>query len=351
MNAHTGAVGEAAELFDLPADPLAFSLECHRRGWSDGLPVIPPTPERVQAMIAHSGRDPQEVVAVLPPRMGVATVEVIAVSAVMAGCEPRQFLPLLAAVAATGDPAMNLAAINATTHPVAQLILVSGPAARVAGVHGGSGCFGPGFPGNLTIGRGLRLVQLTVGGAWPGVGDRATMGSPAKIAFCTAERDDASPWPAYHTLHGLDPDAHCVTVFGAEAPANIQDHNSTSAEGILQTMSGAMGHAGSNAIVGPGRANPVLAMGPEHAATVAGDGWSREDVQRFVCEHARFPKAGLNEVFLAAIKPLYKELEDMLPIVRRPEQVHVFVTGGPGKHSMFMHPFGGKPVTVGWTPR
>ena len=164
MNAPAGPIGEAAELFDLPADPLEFSLECNRRGWSDGLPVIPPTEARVAAMVAASGRDPQEVVGVLAPRMGVATVEAVAINAVMAGCETKQIHAVLAAVAATADAEFNLAAINATTHPVAQLILVSGPAARAAGVHGGAGCFGPGFPANLAIGRALRLVQLTVGG-------------------------------------------------------------------------------------------------------------------------------------------------------------------------------------------
>ena len=143
-------------------------------------------------MIARSGRDPLDVVAVLPPRQGVATVELVAVSAVMAGCQPRQFEAVVAAVTATADPAFNLAAVNATTHPVALLVLLSGAAALAAGVHAGSGCFGPGFPANLAIGRALRLVQMTVGGAWPGTGDRATMGSPAKIAFCTSEREDAA---------------------------------------------------------------------------------------------------------------------------------------------------------------
>jgi hypothetical protein len=102
--------------------------------------------------------------------------------------------------------------------------------------------------------------------------------------------------------------------------------------------------------VGPSRLNPVLAMGPEHAATVAGDGWSREDVQRYVFENARFPQARLSKEFVAGMKPLYKELEDLLPIMKAPDQLQVFVTGGPGKHCMFMHGFAGKQVCVPWTP-
>jgi hypothetical protein len=188
-----GPIGVASTAFELPADPLEFSIECNKRGWTDGLPVIPPTRERIDAMLAAAGRDPLEVVGVLPPRQGIATVETVAINAVLAGCEPKHFEAVLAAVAATADPRFNLAAVNATTHPVSQFVLLSGPAARAAGVHGGAGCFGPGFRANLCIGRALRLVQLSVAGAWPGSGDRASMGSPSKIAFCATEREDATP--------------------------------------------------------------------------------------------------------------------------------------------------------------
>jgi hypothetical protein len=349
MSALSAPIGEPVAAFDLPSDPLELTIECHRRGWTDGLPVIPPTRDRVDAMVAASGRDPMEVVGVLPPRQGVATVEAVAVSAVLAGCEPKHFEAVLAAVAATADPQFNLAAVNATTHPVAQFILLSGPAARAANVHAGSGCFGPGFRGNMSIGRALRLVQMSVAGAWPGTGDRATMGSPAKIAFCAAEREDATPWAPYHTTLGKSADAYCVTVFPCEGPANIQDHNSESGEGILKTIAGAMGHAGHNHIVGH-RADPVLAMSPEHAATVAGDGYSRADVQRYIFENARFPANRLSAEFLKGMKPLHRELEELLPIARTADQIQIFVAGGPGKHCMFLPAFSGKQVCVEWTP-
>lgn len=347
-----GLTARPAEMAELPEDPLAFSLEAHKRGWTDGLPVIPPTKARVAAMVAASGRDPHDVVAVLAPRAGMASVEVVAVNAVMAGCEPRHFEVLLAAVEAVGRPEFNLGAVNATTHPVAMLILASGPAARAAGIHAGSGCFGPGFVANATIGRAMRLVQFTVGGARPGAGDMATFGSPAKFSFCCAERDDASPFEAYHVSQGLDPEAFAVTVFPAEAPANIQDHSSTNAVDLMKTIAGTMGHCGHNNIVAPHKGRPILALGVEHAQTIAASGWTRADVQRYVCEHARYPRDSLGAEILRDLTPLKKGvLPEQMPIAHKPEQVQVFVTGGPGKHSMFMATFGSvRDVTVSWTP-
>lgn len=181
----TAIRGREAERFTLPSEPFDFSQECIRRGWSDGLPLIPPTSERVDAMVASSGRDPLEVLGVLSPRQGEATVQGIAINAVMAGCRLQQFPIVLAAVEAISQPPFNLDGINATTHPCAVFILASGPAARAAGIHGGSGCFGPAFPSNATIGRAVRLVQLNIAGATPGRGDRATQGT--NLRCCSAE--------------------------------------------------------------------------------------------------------------------------------------------------------------------
>jgi len=143
-----------------------------------------------------------------------------------------------------------------------------------------------------------------------------------------------------------------VTVFPAEAPSNIQDHASTTAEALMATIAGAMGHCGHNNIVAPHKGHPILAVGVEHAQTIAASGWSRADVQAYVVEHAKFPRDRLGAEFLASLKPLRKELPELLPIAQTPEQVQVFVTGGPGKHSMFMPTFGGTlECTVAWTPK
>ena len=345
--------GQAAESLELPSDIFAFSAECFRRGWTDGLPVIPPTEERVAAMLRGAKRDPMEVLGVLPPRQGVATVQAVAINAVMAGCEPRHFAILLAAVQGVADPKLNLDGVNATTHPLGIFILASGPAARAAGIHGGSGCFGPGFASNVAIGRAMRLILLSVAGATPGKGDRATQGSPVKLAFCATEREDASPWPPFHTTRGFAASDSCVTVFGCEGPHNIQDHGSNTAEGIMQTLAGAMGQAGSNNILSLGE--PILALGPEHAATIASGSYSREDLQKYLYGTARYAKDRLSPEFCEMVRDRIQdggeryELPDLLPIADGPECIHILVAGGPGKHSSWMPTFGGmtRPVTVG----
>ncbi len=337
---------------ELPADPLVFARECARRGWTDGLPVVPPTEERVSEMLAAAGADPLQMVGVLSPRQGEATIEVIAANAVLAGCEPRQLEVVVAAVRALTDPLFNLDGINSTTHPCAVFILVNGPAAREAGVHGGAGCFGPGFPANVAIGRAVRFVLLSVAGATPGRGDRATQGTPAKLAFCVSERVDASPWPSFHTTRGFAAGDSAVTVGACEGPHNIQDHGSNNGEGILRTIAGAMGQAGSNNILSLGE--PFLVLGPEHAATIAADGHTRESVQQYVWENARFPADRLSPEFVEMVGERLQGGSGggpgpSLAIAERAEEIHVLVAGGPGKHSSWLPTFGGmtRPVTVG----
>jgi hypothetical protein len=303
-------------------------------------------------MLKGTQRDPLEILGVLSPRQGEATVEAVAANAVMAGCEPRHLPVVIGAIEGVAQPPLNLDGVNATTHPCAVFVLVSGPIARQARVHGGAGCFGPGFPANAAIGRAVRFVLLSVAGATPGKGDRATQGSPAKFAFCAAEREDASPWPPFHTTRGFSPGDSVVTVFACEGPHNIQDHGSNTRDGVLQTVAGAMGQAGSNNILALGE--PILALGPEHAATIAAEGFSREDVQRYLFEHARYPAAKLSREFREMVRDRIQggdpaqPLADQLAIADSPASIHVFVAGGPGKHSAWMPTFGGmtRPVSV-----
>ena len=160
--------GRRAPLVDLPGDPAAFHVEAIRRGWSDGLPLIPPTEARVEAMLAGTSRDPLDLIGVLAPRQGEATIHACGVNAVMAGCTPAHFPVIVAAIQGLADPAFNLDSVNTTTHPCGIIILASGPNARAAGIHGGAGCFGPAFPANVGIGRAVRLILLNIAGAIPG---------------------------------------------------------------------------------------------------------------------------------------------------------------------------------------
>ena len=170
-------VSEQLEVSDNFEAVQNFYLE---RGWTDGLPIVPPTPDRVAAMLAATPMKPQDIIGEIPPNWGSATVEKLAVNAVMAGCRPEYLPVVIAAVESMCDEVFNLYAIQATTHPCAPLIIVNGPICENLGMHGGSGAYGPGWQSNATIGRAVRLVQLNVGGANPGVGDMSTQGAPSK---------------------------------------------------------------------------------------------------------------------------------------------------------------------------
>ncbi len=315
------------EVDDAPEALLAAFVE---RQWCDGLPIVPPTEARVRAMLG--GREAQRSLGAMPPLWRQATLEKLAINTVMAGGEPACFPVVCAAVAAMLDPAFNLYGVQATTHPVAPLLIVNGPYGRGIGLHGGSGCFGPGFRANATIGRAVRLILMNVGGAWPGRHDMATQGSPAKYAFCIAEHEEASPWGPLHQ-------GDVVTVYGGEGPHNVNDHVSTTATGILTTVADTAVTLGSNVGWYLAQSQLLIALGPEHARTIAADGLSRADVQRFVYENARQPLGlmrlggmwGMHDWprwMNAATDP-----EARLPRVPSPEDVLVVVAGGSGKHS------------------
>ncbi len=334
-------LGAVARTFVFPGTYEQVDEHFHELGWTDGLPIVPPTQAAVEAVLRFTDRDPREVVGVLPPRQGEATVDRIAANAVMAGCRPEYFPVVLAAIEALADPLFNLDSVQATTHPVAPLILVNGPVAREIGLGAGHNAFGQGARANVTIGRAVRLVLMNVGGGLPGAGDQATQGSPAKIALCVAENEADTPWEPLHVEHGLAREVSAVTAFGCEGPHNIQDHYSNTGLGILRTVAGAMGQAGSNNLLGAGW--PLLALGPEHAATIARDGYTKHDVKDFLFEHARFP--------LARLGAEYRQYQierrgapdapgTMLPIVRAPEDISVIVVGGAGKHSCWLPTFG-----------
>jgi hypothetical protein len=317
----------------------------HVRRLTDGLPVVLPTAERVQAMIAGSGRRAGEVIAIVPPRWAEATVESIAINAVMAGCRPQYMPVLIAALQAAADPAFGLYSVQATTHPCAVLMLVSGPIVDELGLNFRHGAFGPGFRANASIGRAMRLVLINVGGGIPGEGDQATHGSPAKFSYCVAENEAATPWEPFRVTRGFGKSDSTVTVFSGEGPHNINDHVCTSAETTLTVVADTMttiGHNNAGSVI---RGDVLVAFGPEHAHTIASGGLSKADVQKLLYERAR------NKVGLLKLRAMYKaenwpdwvdqdDDEALCPIVGKPEDIHVVVTGGPGKHSAFIPTFG-----------
>jgi hypothetical protein len=317
----------------------------HARRWTDGLPIVPPTPRRVKAMIAGSGRRGHEVIAVIPPRWAEATVEHIAINAVMAGCVPAHMPLLVAAVQAAAAPEFGLYSVQATTHPCAVMMLVSGPIIGELGLNAAHGAMGPGFRANAAAGRALRLILMNVGGAIPGHGDQSTHGSPAKFSYCVAENEAATPWEPFRVTRGFGREDSTVTVFSGEGPHNINDHVCTSAESTLTVVADTMTTVGHNNAGSVIRGDVLVVFGPEHAHTIASGGLSRGDVQRFLFERAR------NRVGVLKLRAMYKQGnwpdwvdreddEALCPIVGAPEDIHLVVTGGPGKHSAFIPTFG-----------
>ena len=325
------------ETVRLPDAQEAVDDYFEEQGWSDGLPVVAPTRERVDRLLASTDRPPDHCLGAMPPRHGLATIEALAVNAVMAGCRPEYFPIVVTAVEAMLEPAFNLFAVQSTTHPCAPLVLVNGPAAGELGINARYGAFGPGVRANATIGRAVRLALLNVGGAAPGILDRSTQGQPSKFAFCVAENEAESPWEPLHVERGFEVWMSTVTVVGAENPHNINDHVSASAAGILATLAGSMGDMGSNNAYLYGE--PVLALGPEHAAILAADGHDKASIRGHVFEHARIPTARWRQGGMAGAHDRFPD-DPASPIIARPEDLIVVVVGGFGRHSSWLPTFG-----------
>lgn len=320
----------------IPPDAERISHEFYLHHLTDGLPIIPPTRERVFKFLEYSTREAMDVVAFLPPRRGKATVEKIAINSVMAGCLPY-FMPVVEqAVKALGQEEFNLAGINATTHPVAICTLVNGPKSRELGMNSGTGCLGPGNLANATLGRAIRLCMLNIAGAVPGVGDHATHGSPAKYSYTFAEAEEESPWGPLHVERGFDKEDSTVTVMGLEAPHNVNDHRSTCAEDLLDTVAHTASTSGCNNSHVPGEM--LVLMSPEHATTLKKEGWDKREVKDYLHQKMAVPV----ELGDRGGRRLDRRwiMGDEVRITRCPEDVVLVVAGGPGRHTMIAPSFG-----------
>jgi hypothetical protein len=257
----------------------------------------------------------------------------------------------VAAVRAVAEPRFNLKAIQTTTHPCTPLVIVNGPVARRLGIAGGANALGPGSRANAVIGRALRLTLQNVGGASPGQVDRATLGHAGKFTYCLSENEEHSPWEPLHVERGFGRDESTVTVCGSEAPHNVNDHGSATAEGMMCALASTGATSGNNNVYLGGE--PLLLIGPEHAATIAGDGWSKRDLKRAFWDRARVPLSAISAENLArfiAIDPARfrdRAPADTVPLAVSADDVMVVVAGGPGKHSAVVPTFGAtRSVTV-----
>jgi hypothetical protein len=321
-------------------------------GWSDGLPVIPPTPRQVQRMLSGTTRQADELIGRIPPKGGRATVEKIAINAVMAGCKPAYLPVVIAAIEALLDDRCNTRGVQCSTHIASPLVIVNGPIAQELDINSGHNVFGQGWRANATIGRAVKLALVNLGGAIPGITDKATFGHPGKFTYCMAENEAANPWEPLHIERGFAPGDSTVTVFGAEAPHNINNHWSSTPHGLLQTMADSMATLGSNHLYLGGES--MLVLGPEHAALLANAGWTKRDVRAFLFEHAR---KVLSQVKIGGMYgpetrrnlwPRWIDHDDeqeRIPIARRAEDLTILVAGGAGRHSVYLPGWGSRSAT------
>ncbi|GBD11067.1 hypothetical protein HRbin23_00718 [bacterium HR23] len=311
----------------------------YQKGMTDGLPIVPPTEERVWRMVEAVGRDPQEVVAEVPPGMGRATIEKLAINAVMAGCLPEYFAVVVAAVEALCQPSFNLTAIQATTNPVGPLLILNGPVRQHLGVNCGAGCMGPGWRANATIGRAIRLILLNIGGAAPGPVDKAVQGYPGKYTFCFGENEEDSPWPPLHTERGFRREESTVTVVGAQGTTNILEMSPRPDDLLVSLAHGMINTGVNNFLTGLGE--PLLVLNPLHARILAEAGWTKDSLREYLFEHVRAPLSWFSR--RARERGTFEDRtrNDMVSMVREPQQYMIVVAGSTGgHHSTFIPTFG-----------
>lgn len=328
-----------------PSDDVAeFMFD---QGFSDGLPLVPPTPERVMRMLSGTSRDPQEVIASVPPNMGVATVEKIAINAVMAGCKPEYLPVVIAAVEAVCTDEFNIHGVTATTMGAAPVMIINGPIRHKIGMNMKLGALGAGNRANATIGRALRLVVRNVGGATTGGVERSTLGNPMKFTMCFAEFEERSPWAPLHVERGFDPEDSAVTVFAMTGgPVHIVDQTSRAPDQIA----GSLGLGLEGVFLPKMRNLPVdalLVVCPEHIDTLMREGTYSKD--RLRDQIQKVTTRPLSEMMMddnsgagisaAAAEAMGKEaMARSVPKFAGKEFIHVVVAGSDaGKFSSAFH--------------
>jgi hypothetical protein len=317
------------------AGPLDELEEMFDRGWTDGLPVIPPTTERVNAMLG--GRDGEESLGSVPPGQGEATLAQLAACAVLAGCRPEYFPVVLAAARAALRAEFNLNGQAVTTQPAGQLVVVNGPVRERLDLNAGAGALGPGHRANLTIGRALRLLVSLTGEGYPGRLDRSTLGHPGKLGFCIAEDEEVSPWEPFHVERGYSPEQSVVSLIACDAPLSISDHRSTGPEELARVLGWAAAATWSPNWW-PLGAPSVFVICPEHAEMFRRAGWDKGRLRQEMFAAVRRPA---RELRWGETTPRVLDADDdeMIPKWSSPEDILLLVAGGEaGRYSAVLGP-------------
>ena len=306
--------------------------EFHRRGWTDGLPVVPPTPERVEALLDHAGLTAGALLGSIEARSRALSAQQAAANAVMAGCAPEHFPLAVTALCAMLDPAFNAHTVMTSTGGAAFCLLVSGPVTAELAMATRHNALGPGSRANAAVGRTLRLVARNVFGARTGEMDASSIGHPGKFTLCLAEDEPPASWEPLRIELGYGRDDSTVTILGTEGPRQVANHLNSSPEGILTTMAAAM-RCPANYAVGKG-SQGVVVLGPEHAAALVEAGWTRARVREFLAEASRVTPV---EIDAAGVLLEVGTQHDMtpgpdgrLPTVRSPDDIFLVTAGGHG---------------------
>jgi hypothetical protein len=309
--------------------------EMFERGWTDGLPVVPPTEDRVEKMLgSYAGLTS---LGEVPPAMGEATLERLAACAVLAGCRPEYFPVVVAAAKAALDGRFNLHGQAVTTQPAGQLIVVNGPVRHELGMNSGMGALGPGNRANLTIGRALRLMIELTGGGMPGTLDRSTLGHMGKIGFCIAEDEEVSPWQPLHVERGFAPEQSVVTLIGSDAPLSISDHRSRTPEDLAYILAWAAASTWSTnwwPLTDPS----VFIICPEHAEMFRAHGWTKQRLREFMFDVVQKPAKELSR---GETTPFVHRCDPAAEVHKwaSPEAIMLLVAGGEaGRYSAVLGP-------------
>lgn len=339
---NSGAKAGPATRIDFENDYIAVNEYFHDQGWSDGLPVMPPTEDAVTEMIAGANLPADRILGVMPPADGTVTVEKVAANAVMAGCRPDYFPVVLAGVKALLQPKFNVGSVTTTTGGAAPCFMVSGPIADQIDINSGTACLGSGFRANATIGRALRLVIRNIAGAIPGEMDKGTLAFPGRYSLLFAENEVRNPWEPLRVDQGFAETDSTISVIGIRGIHYINEGAQETGLGNLETIAGSMRRMGLvNYLHQSHRTAIGIVLGPEHAHEIAKDGFSRDDVRKYLFEHARMPVRDLASRSYWNFRKWPEEYEPnnpdfLVPIVYAPEDFIIVVAGGDGRHSAWL---------------
>jgi hypothetical protein len=266
-------------------DPAELIEAYYARGWTDGLPVTPPTEKSVADMLAGAALQGDQILGVIPDRNAVVVARKAAINAVMAGCRSEYMPVVVAALEGLCRPEFAYHGPASSTGGSAIVLIVNGPIARALGINGGNNAFGQGTRANATIGRAVRLTMMNALNTRPGLLDRATLGNPGKYSFCFAENEDAHPWEPLHVERGLRSDQSAVTVYASNSLYQVYNQLAATPEPLLLCFADALANLGVPNVRGFNQSLVVFAG--EHSDVLRQSGWSKRDVKQFLVERAR----------------------------------------------------------------